>query len=148
MTRNRRDTLKSAIEAIICLGVAVLVLQLGGCAGVRVSDRAGPALQVALGATDAAAEHFLRWDRERQLGIADDPALGTRDEVRKALESHRAGIAAVDHAFTIAYTAIADAATLLPLVDAGERQAAEFLAALKQAAAALGTAAKLAGGGR
>lgn len=101
----------------------VCVLLLHGCGG-SFSQKARKSLNTALAATNAAQAGFVGWDKQHQLDIVDRST--SKEEATAALVGYRAKRQAVVRAFTISYTSIAAAATLIPLVERGERKDAEL----------------------
>ena len=94
--------------------IAVIAL-LVACGGSSFNERANKSLTTALGATNAARDTFVSWDKQHQLDLV---AAATTEEAAKAeLELYRAKRQQVVRAFTVAYSAIAAAATALAAVD-------------------------------
>jgi hypothetical protein len=111
--RRRRSTLTPALFA----------LALAGCGG-SLADKASKTLATSLAATNAARDSFVSWDEKHQLAIVDE--AGSREAGEVALKSYRGKRQKVIYAFTVAYTTIAAAATLIPLIEAGEKKDADL----------------------
>lgn len=93
----------------------VVLALAGACGGSTFNERANKSLTTALGATNAARDTFVSWDKQHQLDLVS--ASTTADEAKAKLETYRAKRQAVVRAFTVAYSAIAAAATALAAVD-------------------------------
>jgi hypothetical protein len=112
-----------------------LVAACGGAQD-RAVSHASAGLETALGATNAARDSLVAWDKDAQGAIV---ARATSEEDGKsALDRYRGARARVVEVFADAYAAIAVAATALALYDAGKANAAEVVAALTK----VGTAVK------
>jgi hypothetical protein len=96
---------------------AVLLLLAAGCGGASFTDTTSKTLNTSLAATNAARDQFIAWDKAHQLEIVD--GADTKEEAQAALAAYRAKRAPVLKAFTIAYTSIAAAAAMIPLVERG-----------------------------
>jgi hypothetical protein len=115
------------------LGLA-LVAVIGAC-GASTVERANRALATALVATNAARDAFTEYDGTHQLQIVVQAP--TREAAEAALTAYREKRAYIHRALVGAYTALAVAATVLPLVENGQRSMVDVFAALGDAAAAL-----------
>lgn len=110
-----------------------MVVLLCAC-GARTVERATDTLKVAHGATNAARSAFVEWDSVHQAALVE---RATSAEVATAtLAAYRLKRAAVIRSFAIAYSSIAAAATLIPLVESGKRSEAELLVMVLDAATA------------
>ena len=110
----------------------VVLLLMAACAS---SDRKiQESLSVALRATDAAQAAFTTFDARRQVAIAE--TAPTREAAVDALEAYRDKRQIVLSAFTAAYSALASAATVAPLVAEGKYPPGELWRALERAAQA------------
>jgi hypothetical protein len=112
---------------------AVLVLLvLTSCA--TDSKRIQSALRSAITATDAAQVAFVTFDERRQAEIVS--VAVTKEEAEVKIAAYRGRRQPVLLAFTSAYSALAAAAALAPLVDAGKRDSAHLWQAIGEAASA------------
>ena len=117
---NERRAQLAELTFVGVVLVAALLLQCGGSA----RSRANETLHTALGATNAARDLFVQWDRQHQLDLVE--RASSREEGEAQLASYRKDRQAVVSNFAVAYSAIAAAATLVPLVDAGQRPFSEL----------------------
>lgn len=101
------------------------------CSG-SVAERSRHTLEMAQGATNAARAAFVDWDAAHQAQIVSRAT--SLDAGKAALAAYRARRAVVMHGFATSYSAIAAAATLLPLVAAGKRSEAELVVLVVAAA--------------
>ncbi len=113
--------------------VALVALLVASCGGSFV-DNASKTLATSLTATNAARDEFLRWDQDQQLGIVD--AATTAKEAKTTLAAYRTRRGPVLKAFTVAYSSIAAAAAILPLVEAGTKPERDLVKLLSHAVVA------------
>lgn len=111
--------------------VALVALLIVGCGGGSFVDKADKTLATSLAATNGARDEFLRWDALHQLELVD--AATTEVEAEAALATYRKKRAPVVKAFTIAYSAIAAAAAILPLVEKGTKPERDLVKLLSDA---------------
>ena len=116
--------------------VSICVILSAACGG-SVTERTTQALGTALGATNAARDQFTAWDKDHQLVIVD--AAKTREAAEKSLSDYRGKRQKIVQAFTVAYTSIASAAAMVPLVEAGTKKDTELLGILADAVGAVQT---------
>jgi hypothetical protein len=100
------------------LAAAMLILWTA-CGG-SIAERTNKALSTALTATNAARDQFTQWDKQHQLDIVDKAS--TREEAEGGLKEYREKRQKIIQAFTVAYTSMASAAAMVPLVQAGEKK--------------------------
>lgn len=117
--------------------LVTLCLILAAACGGSITERTGQALGTALGATNAAADQFTAWDKQHQLDIVD--RAKTREEAESGLADYRGKRKKIVQAFTVAYSSIASAAVMIPLVEAGTEKSTKLLAMLSDAVGAVKT---------
>jgi hypothetical protein len=110
--------------------VALLAIACGG----NIASRAHKTLGVALSAANAARDSFTAWDKDHQLEIVHNAT--TREEAEAKIATYRHTRADVLAGFTVAYTSIAAAAAVIPLVEQGQRQELDLLGLIATAAQA------------
>lgn len=110
--------------------LVALVCALSACSG-SFTDRAHRTLNTTLAATNAARDEFVAWDKAKQLELVD--AAETKEAAEAALAEYRRKRAPVLRAFTIAYTSIAAAAAMVPLVDKGIKKESDLVPLLTDA---------------
>ncbi len=107
--------------------IALIVVALAACGGrAQFVKSTTSALATALAATNATSNAFVSWDKSHQAAIVANAT--TKQEAQDNLASYRNKRRAVVRALTVAYSTIAAAATLLPLVENGSRQELELVA--------------------
>lgn len=116
-------------RALVITSLLVIFAACGDAA-----SRADTTLATSLAATNAARDAFVSWDEEHQLDIVH--RASTPEAAQEALRTYRNTRQKVIQAFTSAYTTIAAAAALIPLVDAGKASEVELLRLLADAAQA------------
>ena len=116
--------------------VVVLALLAVGCGGASFTSTAHKALNTSLASTNAARDQFLAWDKAHQMEIVD--VADTKEAAQAGLAAYRAKRLPVIKAFTIAYTSIGAAASLIPLVDKGIKKDTDLIPLLGDVAAAVG----------
>src|SRR3990167_4760740 len=91
-----------------CVALGVLVFLLAAC-GPSIREKA---LATTFAGLNAARDGFLTWDKEHQETIVRDTyaAGGPRADATRKLADYRRQAAKVDHAFVVAYSALAAAA--------------------------------------
>ncbi len=114
---------------------ATIVLLLAACGGGSISHKTNDSVQVSLTATNKARTQFTAWDKQHQLSIVDKAQ--TRDQAESELQSYREKRQKIIQAFTVAYSSMAAASALVPLVQAGERVEKDLLGLLVDAAMAV-----------
>ena len=114
--------------------VALVALLVIGCGGGSFVDKADKTLATSLAATNAARDEFLRWDALHQLELVD--AATTEVEAEAALATYRKKRAPVVKAFAVAYSAIAAAAAIVPLVQEGTKPKRDLVELLSDAVTA------------
>lgn len=116
---------------------AFVVVLLVACAcGGKTVSRATETLRLAHGATNAAQAAFVEWDSAHQESLVG--RAKTAEDARAAVDAYRRKRAHVMRSFAVAYSAIAAAATLIPLVDSGKRSVGELVSLVVIAADAVG----------
>lgn len=115
----------------------VIVLLVAACGG-SFTDRAHKTLATSLVAANAARDQFVAWDVNHQQQIVE--AAADAESGRAQLAAYRKQRGPVLRAFTLAYTTIAAAAALIPLVDHAGRSESDLARALIDAAAACAAA--------
>jgi hypothetical protein len=118
------------------LMIAMLIV--GASCGGSFTDQASKTLATTLTATAAASDQFVEWDKQHQLDIVDDSK--TRAEAEERLASYRAKRQRVMKSFTVAFSAIASAAAIVPLVEDGTAGKSDLAKLLLDAASAVKTA--------
>ena len=114
----------------------ILLALLVGCGSrAQFVKRSNATLSTALAATNAARSAFVDWDRSHQKSIVDSAKSAA--EATAKLSSYRAKRRAVIRSFTVAYSSIAVAAALLPLVEKGTRKELELVAVITAAVQAV-----------
>jgi hypothetical protein len=103
------------------------------CGG-GIASRAHKTLAISLSAANAARDSFTAWDKDHQLEIVHNAT--TREEAEAKLAAYRHTRADVLAGFTVAYTSIAAAAAVIPLVARGDRQELDLIGLVAQAAKA------------
>lgn len=114
---------------------ATIVILLAACGGGSISHKTNEAVKVALTATNEARTQFTAWDKQHQLSIVDKAQ--TREQAESELQSYREKRQKIIQAFTVAYSSMAAASALVPLVQAGERVEKDLLGLLVDAAMAV-----------
>jgi hypothetical protein len=109
-----------------------IVCFLAACSGGRVTASATETLKLAHGATNSARQAFIEWDGLHQADLVARATSAA--EATAALAAYRAKRTKVVGSFAIAYSAIAAAAAVLPLVSAGKRSQASLVALVLAAA--------------
>lgn len=115
--------------------LAMTMLILWTACGGSVADRTNKALGTAIVATNAARDQFTEWDKQHQLDIVDRAT--TREQATGGLKAYRQKRQKVIQAFTVAYTAMASAAVLVPLVQAGVRKDRDLIKLLAESIGAV-----------
>ncbi len=111
--------------------IATLWVVLSACGGGSIIKQADKSLSVALSATNAARDNFVAYDKNHQLTIVDNAT--TREEGEAAQKAYRGERDAVLRAFTAAYSAIAAAAAIIPLIEKGDKKERDLRALLADA---------------
>lgn len=96
----------------------ILVLILAAGCG-NFTEKASSTLATTLAATNSARDEFIKWDKQHQLDLVDKAK--TRTEAEEGLKAYRKKRQKIVQSFTIAYSAIAGAAAILPLVEDGKK---------------------------
>ena len=117
-----------------CLGVLVVACVATGCGG-GIVNRAEKSIRYAYAATTAARDGFVEWDRLHQADLVAGAA--NRESGEAALAAYRSRRQPVLRAFTAAYTTLAAAAAIVPLVAKGMRPERDLVSLLADAAAAV-----------
>lgn len=123
--------------AYVTLGYAAVSIPTG-CSGPsqqHVVERAGSVATTALAAVNAARDNFLEWNSAHELDIVDHAT--SMEEGTRNLAEYRERRQVVTAAFQAAYGAIAAAAALLPLAEAGKVTQVMLLDALSEVATAI-----------
>lgn len=118
--------------------VFIALLALGCGSRAQFVKRSSTTLSIALVATNAGRSAFVDWDKSHQKSIVE--AAKSVEEATTKLKSYRTNRRVVIRAFTVAYSSIAVAAALIPLVEKGVRKELELVAVITaavQAAAAV-----------
>lgn len=109
---------------------AILLLTCSGCGGAaKAADRANRSIAATLEAVNAAHEGFVEWDKIHQDEVL--AASGSQEEYDAKVAGYRLERGKVTQAFVAAYSTIAAAAGIVPLVGAGKATIADLLAALE-----------------
>ena len=114
---------------------ATIVILLSACGGGSISHKTNEAIKVALTATNEARTQFTAWDKQHQLSIVDKAQ--TREQAESELQSYREKRQKIIQAFTVAYSSMAAASALVPLVQAGEKKEKDLFVLLVDAAMAV-----------
>ena len=115
--------------------MAVTMLILWTACGGSITDRANKAITTSMVATSAARDQFVEWDKGHQTAIVDRAT--NREEATAGLKAYRQKRQRIVQAFTIAYTSMASAAALVPLVQAGVKKDTELIKLLADSVAAV-----------
>ena len=110
------------------------LLVVTACGG-SIAERTNKSLSTALLATDSARDQFTKWDAQHQLEIVNKAA--SREQAETDLASYREKRQKIIQSFTVAYTSMASAAAMVPLVVAGEKKDRDLIALLISAVAAV-----------
>lgn len=111
--------------------VAFIALFVVGCSGSQFVKRSSSTLSIALTATNAARNAFVDWDKSHQSALVDAATDSTSAAAK--LAAYRNKRRRVVRAFTVAYSSIAVAAALVPLVEQGARKEYELVAMIAAA---------------
>jgi hypothetical protein len=116
----------------------VAIVSTPSCGGAGVTEKAARSITTALEATNAARDQFVKWDEQHQLAIVD--RASTREGAEAELAAYREKRQKVTRAFAVAYSAIASAAAIVPLIELGEKPTSDLVKLLGEAASAVQTA--------
>lgn len=113
--------------------LCILMLALAtACGGAK--QTATRSLATALTATNGARDAFVKWDKSHQLELV--AGATTKAAAEAALERYRKKRQTVVRSFTIAYSTIAAAAAMIPLVEADKKPRSALGSLLIEAAQA------------
>lgn len=104
----------------IKLSLAAAMLIFWTACGGSIAEKTNKALGTAIVATNAARDQFTEWDKGHQLAIVDKAT--TREQAESGLKEYRQKRQKIVQAFTVAYTSMASAAAMVPLVHAGTKK--------------------------
>lgn len=118
-------------------GLLTVMLLLWTACGGSLAERTNKSLGTALSATNAASAQFTKWDKQHQLDIVDKAS--TRKEAEDGLREYRDKRQRIIQSFTVAYSSMASAAAMVPLVQAGEKSDADLIGLLAESVGAVQT---------
>ena len=116
------------------IAITTVLFWVAAC-GANFTDKAHKTLATSLIATNAARDGFVEWDHMHQLKIVE--AAQTRMEAETALATYRAKRKMVLQSFLGAYTTIAAALAILPLIERGTKGDGELTPLLLDAVRAV-----------
>lgn len=114
--------------------MAIMIILWSSCGG-SIAEHANKSLSTAISATNAASEQFTKWDKQHQLDIVDKAT--TRQEAEDGLREYREKRQRIVQAFTVAYSSMATASAMVPLVQAGEKSDADLIKLLAESVGAV-----------